>query len=77
MLTAVMQALDSTATSFVPQPEFVIALDVLRKELDERMGAARAAGEQVDGNIKETLQQVGFRSYQQVLAASILSAAMS
>jgi hypothetical protein len=36
----------------------VIALDVLRKELDERMGAARAAGEQVDGSIKETLQQV-------------------
>jgi hypothetical protein len=36
----------------------VIALDVLRKELDERVGVARAAGEQVDGNLKETLQQV-------------------
>jgi hypothetical protein len=52
------QALDTAATSCVPRPEFVIALDVLRKELDGRVGAARAAGEQVDGNLKETLQQV-------------------
>jgi hypothetical protein len=34
----------------------------MRKELDERMGAARAAGEQVDGSIKETLKQVGGNS---------------
>jgi hypothetical protein len=53
------QALDTAATACVPRPEFVIALDVMRKELDERMGAARAAGEQVDGSIKETLKQVG------------------
>ena len=53
-----MQAIDTSASACVPRPEFVIALDVLRKELDERLGAARAAGEQVDGNIKDTLQQV-------------------
>jgi hypothetical protein len=36
----------------------VIALDVLRKELDERMRTAHAAKEQVEGDVKETLQQV-------------------
>lgn len=54
----ILQALDSSTSACVPRPEFVIALDVIRKELDERLGAARAAGEQVDGNIKDTLQQV-------------------
>jgi hypothetical protein len=53
-----MQALDTSSAAYVPRPELAIALDVLRKELDERLGAARAAGEQVDGNIKDTLQQV-------------------
>lgn len=53
-----MQFISTAATSCVPRPEFAIALDVLRKELDERVGAAKAAGEQVDGNMRDTLQQV-------------------
>lgn len=61
-----LQALSQLLFQSVPRPEHVISLDLLRKELEERIGGSRAetaAQTQQMGQQIEQLQKVGARKY--------------